>query len=67
MLTFVSLIPIIPDALDENDGFDIWMTSEVTNCNLQFKCIMFAFSFKETFQKILCTYVVAFLMQFEGI
>uniref|UniRef100_A0AC11E2T1 Coiled-coil and C2 domain containing 2B n=1 Tax=Ovis aries TaxID=9940 RepID=A0AC11E2T1_SHEEP len=25
---FVSLIPIMPDALDENDGFDIWMTSE---------------------------------------
>ncbi|XP_044791194.1 protein CC2D2B isoform X5 [Bubalus bubalis] len=25
---FVSLIPIMPEALDENDGFDIWMTSE---------------------------------------
>eukprot|EP00071_Canis_lupus_P034145 XP_022267702.1 protein CC2D2B isoform X11 [Canis lupus familiaris] len=25
---FVSLIPIVPDILDENDGFDIWMTSE---------------------------------------
>lgn len=25
---FVSLIPIMPEALDENNGFDIWMTSE---------------------------------------
>nr|XP_060497876.1 protein CC2D2B isoform X5 [Panthera onca] len=25
---FVSLIPVVPDVLDENDGFDIWMTSE---------------------------------------
>lgn len=63
---FVSLIPIMPEALDENNGFDIWMTSEVSNYNLQFKCIMFAFLVKK-YSKILCTQVVAFLMQFEDI
>ena len=56
----------MPEALDENDGFDIWMTSEVTNYNLQFKCIMFAFLLKKH-SKILCTYVVVFRMQFEYI
>lgn len=28
---FVSLIPFAAETLDENDGSDIWMTSEVTN------------------------------------
>lgn len=31
---FVSLIPFTTETLDENDGFDIWMTSEVTNDTL---------------------------------
>lgn len=43
----------MPDAVDENDGFNIWMTSEVTNYNLQFKCIMFAFLLKKHFKNIM--------------
>ncbi|KAI4530636.1 hypothetical protein MG293_019525 [Ovis ammon polii] len=49
---FVSLIPIMPDALDENDGFDIWMTSE--------RCISLAIGNKEEHAILLCNFFLYF-------
>ncbi|XP_070416792.1 protein CC2D2B isoform X10 [Equus przewalskii] len=49
---FVSLIPIMPDTLDENDGFDIWMTSE--------RCISLAIGNKEEHAILLCNFFLYF-------
>ncbi|XP_059889613.1 protein CC2D2B isoform X2 [Delphinus delphis] len=49
---FVSLIPIMPDTLDENDGFDIWMTSE--------RCISLALGNKEEHAILLCNFFLYF-------
>ncbi|XP_006735795.2 protein CC2D2B [Leptonychotes weddellii] len=49
---FVSLIPIVPDILDENDGFDIWMTSE--------RCISLATGNKEEHAILLCNFFLYF-------
>ncbi|XP_044791193.1 protein CC2D2B isoform X4 [Bubalus bubalis] len=49
---FVSLIPIMPEALDENDGFDIWMTSE--------RCISLAIGNKEEHAILLCNFFLYF-------
>nr|XP_019580321.1 PREDICTED: protein CC2D2B [Rhinolophus sinicus] len=49
---FVSLIPVMPDALDENDGFDIWMTSE--------HCISLALGSKEEHAILLCNFFLYF-------
>uniref|UniRef100_A0A8C6FY97 Coiled-coil and C2 domain containing 2B n=1 Tax=Moschus moschiferus TaxID=68415 RepID=A0A8C6FY97_MOSMO len=49
---FVSLIPIMTDALDENDGFDIWMTSE--------RCISLATGNKEEHAILLCNFFLYF-------
>uniref|UniRef100_A0A8C6ZXA7 Coiled-coil and C2 domain containing 2B n=1 Tax=Neovison vison TaxID=452646 RepID=A0A8C6ZXA7_NEOVI len=49
---FVSLIPIVPDILDENDGFDIWMTSE--------RCISLAVGNKEEHAILLCNFFLYF-------
>nr|XP_012622407.1 protein CC2D2B isoform X1 [Microcebus murinus] len=45
---FVSLIPFMPDTLDENDGFDIWLTSE--------RCISLAIGNKEEHAILLCNF-----------
>ncbi|XP_061258895.1 protein CC2D2B isoform X7 [Bos javanicus] len=49
---FVSLIPIMPEALDENNGFDIWMTSE--------RCINLAIGNKEEHAILLCNFFLYF-------
>ncbi|XP_044896421.1 protein CC2D2B isoform X9 [Felis catus] len=49
---FVSLIPVVPDVLDENDGFDIWMTSE--------RCISLAIGNKEEHAILLCNFFLYF-------
>ncbi|XP_077635538.1 protein CC2D2B isoform X1 [Crocuta crocuta] len=49
---FVSLIPIVPDILDKNDGFDIWMTSE--------HCISLAIGNKEEHAILLCNFFLYF-------
>ncbi|XP_036742403.1 protein CC2D2B isoform X2 [Manis pentadactyla] len=49
---FVSLIPIMPDTLDENDGFDIWMTSE--------RCLSLAIGNKEEHAILLCNFFLYF-------
>ncbi|XP_059737985.1 protein CC2D2B isoform X17 [Bos taurus] len=49
---FVSLIPIMPEALDENNGFDIWMTSE--------RCITLAIGNKEEHAILLCNFFLYF-------
>uniref|UniRef100_A0A673TRP4 Coiled-coil and C2 domain containing 2B n=1 Tax=Suricata suricatta TaxID=37032 RepID=A0A673TRP4_SURSU len=49
---FVSLIPIVPDILDENDGFDIWMTSE--------RCVSLAIGNKEEHAILLCNFFLYF-------
>nr|KAF6455120.1 coiled-coil and C2 domain containing 2B [Rousettus aegyptiacus] len=49
---FVSLIPIMPDILDENDDFDIWMTSE--------RCIGLAIGSKEEHAILLCNFFLYF-------
>ncbi|XP_032985861.1 protein CC2D2B [Rhinolophus ferrumequinum] len=49
---FVSLIPVMPDTLDENDGFDIWMTSE--------HCISLALGSKEEHAILLCNFFLYF-------
>ncbi|XP_070326039.1 protein CC2D2B isoform X10 [Odocoileus virginianus] len=49
---FVSLIPVMPDALDENDGFNIWMTSE--------HCISLAIGNKEEHAILLCNFFLYF-------
>ncbi|KAM8780292.1 protein CC2D2B [Rhynchonycteris naso] len=49
---FVSLIPVMPDTLDENDGFDIWMTSE--------RCISLAIGNKEEHAILLCNFFLYF-------
>ncbi|XP_004680648.1 PREDICTED: protein CC2D2B [Condylura cristata] len=49
---FVSLIPIMPDTVGENDGFDIWMTSE--------KCISLATGNKEEHAILLCNFFLYF-------
>ncbi|XP_027384785.1 protein CC2D2B [Bos indicus x Bos taurus] len=49
---FVSLIPIMPEALDENNGFDIWMTSE--------RCISLAIGNKEEHAILLCNFFLYF-------
>ncbi|XP_075390133.1 protein CC2D2B isoform X1 [Tenrec ecaudatus] len=50
---FVSLIPFMPDTLDENDdGYDIWMTSE--------RCISLAIGNKEEHAILLCNFFLYF-------
>ncbi|XP_055977033.1 protein CC2D2B [Sorex fumeus] len=49
---FVSLIPLIPDTLDENDGFDIWLTSE--------RCISLTVGNKEEHAILLCNFFLYF-------
>ncbi|XP_036994800.2 protein CC2D2B isoform X3 [Artibeus jamaicensis] len=49
---FVSLIPVMTDTLDENDGFDIWMTSE--------RCISLAIGNKEEHAILLCNFFLYF-------
>ncbi|XP_053438825.1 protein CC2D2B-like isoform X2 [Nycticebus coucang] len=49
---FVSLIPFIPDTLDENDGTDIWMTSE--------RVITLALGNKEEHAILLCNFFLYF-------
>ncbi|XP_049646360.1 protein CC2D2B [Suncus etruscus] len=49
---FVSLIPVMPDTLDENDGFDIWMTSE--------RCICLTIGNKEEHAILLCNFFLYF-------
>ncbi|KAM9197163.1 protein CC2D2B isoform 1-T1 [Dugong dugon] len=49
---FVSLIPFMPDTLDENDGSDIWMTSE--------HCICLAIGNKEEHAILLCNFFLYF-------
>ncbi|KAK1333596.1 hypothetical protein QTO34_005981 [Cnephaeus nilssonii] len=48
---FVSLIPLMPE-LDENDGFDIWMTSE--------RCISLAIGNREEHAILLCNFFLYF-------
>ncbi|XP_021108771.1 protein CC2D2B isoform X2 [Heterocephalus glaber] len=49
---FVSLIPFMPDTLDDNDGCDIWMTSE--------RCISLAIGNKEEHAILLCNFFLYF-------
>uniref|UniRef100_A0A8D1TLU0 DUF5523 domain-containing protein n=1 Tax=Sus scrofa TaxID=9823 RepID=A0A8D1TLU0_PIG len=49
---FVSLIPIVSDTLDENDDFEIWMTSE--------RCISLAIGTKEEHAILLCNFLLYF-------
>uniref|UniRef100_H2NB46 Coiled-coil and C2 domain containing 2B n=1 Tax=Pongo abelii TaxID=9601 RepID=H2NB46_PONAB len=49
---FVSLIPFMPNTPDENDGSDIWMTSE--------RCISFAIGNKEEHAILLCNFFLYF-------
>nr|XP_037866181.1 protein CC2D2B [Chlorocebus sabaeus] len=49
---FVSLIPFMPNTLDENDGSDIWMTSE--------RCISLAIGNKEEHAILLCNFFLYF-------
>ncbi|XP_054546516.1 protein CC2D2B isoform X5 [Talpa occidentalis] len=49
---FVSLIPLMPDTVDESDGFDIWMTSE--------RCISLATGNKEEHAILLCNFFLYF-------
>ncbi|XP_060057979.1 protein CC2D2B [Erinaceus europaeus] len=49
---FVSLIPTVPDTLNENDGFEIWMTSE--------RCISLAIGNKEEHAILLCNFFLYF-------
>ncbi|XP_064344364.1 protein CC2D2B [Camelus dromedarius] len=49
---FVSLIPIMPDTLGEDDGFDMWMTSE--------RCISLAIGNKEEHAILLCNFFLYF-------
>ncbi|XP_006880149.1 PREDICTED: protein CC2D2B-like [Elephantulus edwardii] len=49
---FVSLIPSMPDSLDENDGSDIWMTSE--------RSISLAIGNKEEHAILLCNFFLYF-------
>nr|KAF6424608.1 coiled-coil and C2 domain containing 2B [Molossus molossus] len=49
---FVSLIPVMSDTLDENDGFDVWMTSE--------RCISLAIGNKEEHAILLCNFFLYF-------
>uniref|UniRef100_H0XWW8 Coiled-coil and C2 domain containing 2B n=1 Tax=Otolemur garnettii TaxID=30611 RepID=H0XWW8_OTOGA len=49
---FVSLIPFIPDTLDENDDTDIWMTSE--------RVITLALGNKEEHAILLCNFFLYF-------
>ncbi|KAL1787622.1 CC2D2B isoform X5 [Sigmodon hispidus] len=49
---FVSLIPFTKETLDENDGFDIWMTSEC--------CIGLAIGNKEEHAILLCNFFLYF-------
>uniref|UniRef100_A0A8C8U5P2 Coiled-coil and C2 domain containing 2B n=1 Tax=Peromyscus maniculatus bairdii TaxID=230844 RepID=A0A8C8U5P2_PERMB len=49
---FVSLIPFTTETLDENDGFDIWMTSEC--------CISLAIGNKEEHAILLCNFFLYF-------
>ncbi|KAM4852779.1 protein CC2D2B isoform 3-T3 [Thomomys bottae] len=49
---FVSLIPFMPDISDENDGLDIWMTSEC--------CISLAIGNREEHAILLCNFFLYF-------
>uniref|UniRef100_A0A8C2YJW9 Coiled-coil and C2 domain containing 2B n=1 Tax=Chinchilla lanigera TaxID=34839 RepID=A0A8C2YJW9_CHILA len=49
---FVSLIPFMSDTLDDNDGSDIWMTSE--------RCISLAIGNKEEHAILLCNFFLYF-------
>ncbi|XP_072482359.1 protein CC2D2B isoform X3 [Notamacropus eugenii] len=49
---FVSLIPCLPDTLNENDGFDIWMSPEC--------CIDLTIGNKEEHAILLCNYFLYF-------
>ncbi|KAM7330189.1 hypothetical protein ACRRTK_011802 [Alexandromys fortis] len=49
---FVSLIPFTTETLDEDDGFDIWMTSEC--------CISLAVGSKEEHAILLCNFFLYF-------
>uniref|UniRef100_F7IEB6 Coiled-coil and C2 domain containing 2B n=1 Tax=Callithrix jacchus TaxID=9483 RepID=F7IEB6_CALJA len=49
---FVSLIPFMPDTPEENDGSDIWMTSE--------HCISLAIGNKEEHAVLLCNFFLYF-------
>ncbi|XP_011906653.1 PREDICTED: protein CC2D2B [Cercocebus atys] len=49
---FVSLIPFVPNTPDENDGSDIWMTSE--------RCISLAIGNKEEHAILLCNFFLYF-------
>nr|XP_010331541.1 protein CC2D2B isoform X2 [Saimiri boliviensis boliviensis] len=49
---FVSLIPFMPNTPDENDGSDIWMTSE--------RCISLAIGNKEEHAILLCNFFLYF-------
>uniref|UniRef100_A0A4X2JVU1 Coiled-coil and C2 domain containing 2B n=1 Tax=Vombatus ursinus TaxID=29139 RepID=A0A4X2JVU1_VOMUR len=49
---FVSLIPCLPDTLNENDGFDIWMSPE--------RCINLTIGNKEEHAILLCNYFLYF-------
>nr|XP_020852514.1 protein CC2D2B isoform X4 [Phascolarctos cinereus] len=49
---FVSLIPCLPDTLNENDGFDIWMSPE--------HCINLTIGNKEEHAILLCNYFLYF-------
>ncbi|XP_054975350.1 LOW QUALITY PROTEIN: protein CC2D2B [Sorex araneus] len=49
---FVSLIPLTPDTLDENNGFDIWLTSE--------RCISLTIGNKEEHAILLCNFFLYF-------
>uniref|UniRef100_A0A2R9BN77 Uncharacterized protein n=1 Tax=Pan paniscus TaxID=9597 RepID=A0A2R9BN77_PANPA len=49
---FVSLIPFVPNTPDENDGSDIWMTSE--------HCISLAIGNKEEHAILLCNFFLYF-------
>uniref|UniRef100_A0A8D2DP87 Coiled-coil and C2 domain containing 2B n=1 Tax=Sciurus vulgaris TaxID=55149 RepID=A0A8D2DP87_SCIVU len=49
---FVSLIPFMPDILDENGGCDIWITSE--------RCISLALGNKEEHAILLCNFFLYF-------
>ncbi|XP_023564843.1 protein CC2D2B [Octodon degus] len=49
---FVSLIPFMPDTRDDNDGSDIWMTSE--------RCVHLAAGNKEEHAVLLCNFFLYF-------
>ncbi|XP_008049873.1 protein CC2D2B [Carlito syrichta] len=49
---FVSLIPFVPDILDENEGVNVWMTSE--------RCIGLATGNKEEHAILLCNFFLYF-------